>query len=291
MITLSRACAGLVVALLLAPGGQGFAQTPPQSPPPQSPPAQPPTQSPPAQGETQREGAAQPQGQPQDARRRAERPSKRTPRARSAPARQSLRQPREPRDRGPSTRQLMLTGNVGGGYDDNLIAGTGAGAGTSPNAMASGPTQSVDATLGYFHGNASRSIRVETTGTLRSYPDYLQRPAVGGVASISARTPLPGSLALAVSERAGYEPFLNVVSPGVTGPPLPAGITAVAPATGLFERRSVNSVTSFSLERAWSARDSTSLVYSYGLQQFTDAGPGDSNAHDIRAEYRRRVTG
>jgi hypothetical protein len=274
---LSKTAACLAVALVLTTAGPGSAQAPPQTVP-----AQP--QAPPA---------AQPQaGQPDKPSRTPKRPNKRTPRT-------SRRQPdssgrgsdeaRTSRDAGPTRQELLLTANVLGGYDDNLTAGLGSGAGTVQTAMASGSTGSLDGTLGYFRGNALRSLRMASTGSLTAYPDYMDRPAAGGVATIDARTTIGRSTTFGASERVGYEPFFNVFSAGTSSAPLPSGISAAAPATGLFERRSWNSNTSVSLDRRWSRDDSTSLSYSYRLQHFTNADYGDNRSHSVLAEYRRRL--
>jgi len=179
--------------------------------------------------------------------------------------------------------------NVIGGYDDNLIGGYGTGAGVAPAAMASGSTGFLAATLGYFRGNASRSIRMESTGNLRAYPDNLQRPAPGGTGTVDARTTVGRSVTLRASERIGHEPFFSVFSAGASDAPLPAGIGETSTATGLFQRRSHSSHTSVSLDRIWSQRDSTSLSYSYREQQFTDAAHGDNNAQEVLTEYWRRL--
>jgi hypothetical protein len=177
-----------------------------------------------------------------------------------------------------------------GGYDDNLTAGLGSGVGTAPTAMASGGTGYLDGTLGYFHGNTLRSVQVDSTGSLTAYPGYMEHPAPGGVVAVAAKTPVGRDLTFEASERAGYEPLFNVYSPGASGTPLPPEIGQASPATGLFERKSVNSNTSLSLDRRWSRADSTSLSYSYRVQQFTNDDYGDSSWHNVTAGYWRSVS-
>jgi hypothetical protein len=176
-----------------------------------------------------------------------------------------------------------------GGYDDNLTTGLGTGAGTAPTAMASGPTASLDGTLGYVRGNTLRSIRMDTTGTLTGYPGYLDHPVAGGVANVGARTTVGRNMTFRASERVGYEPFFNVFSPGASGAPLPPGIGEAVPATSLFERRSLSSNSSVSVDGRWSRRDSTSLSYSYNVQQFTNDDYGDSTSLNVATGYRRRL--
>ena len=279
----------LAVVLILATAGPGSAQSMAQSTP-QSPPAQSPPQPVPARTEPQAPPVAAPKPEPAPRKRptkRSPRTSKRQP---SAAAQGSSGDARTSRDGGPSRKELMLTANVLGGYDDNLTAGLGTGSGAAPTAMASGSTGSLDATLGYFRGNALRSIRMDSTGSLVAYPGYLDRPAPGGVVTVDGKTPLGRNLTFGASERVGYESLFNVFSPGASSAPLPPGIGATVPATGLFERRSLSSHSSVSLDRRWSGQDSTSLSYSYRVQQFTDDDYGDNSAHDVLAEYRRSLT-
>ena len=273
-MVLSKACACLTVALILVTAGPGSAQSPPQSVP--------------ARTERQAPPVAQPQPEQAPPPRR---PTKRTPRTSkrppSSPAQGTLEEARTSREAGPTRQELTFTANVMGGYDDNLTAGLGTGTGAAPTAMTSGSTASLDGTLGYFRGNALGSIRMNSTGTLTAYPGYLDSPAAGGVANVAARTTVGRNLTLGASERVGYEPFFNVFSPGASSAPLPPGIGEAVPATGLFERRSLSSNSSVSMDRRWSRKDSTSLSYSYSVQQFTNDDKGDSTSHSVATAYRR----
>jgi hypothetical protein len=177
-----------------------------------------------------------------------------------------------------------------GGYDDNLTAGLGSGSGTSPNAMVSGPTASVDGTLGYFRGNGLRSVRLDTSGSLTGYPGNLDSPAPAGAVNLEIRTPVARDLTLGLSQRVSYEPLFNVLSPGAGGTPLPPGVTQPTPTTGLFERTSWSSSSSVSLDRRWGRRDTTSLAYAYRTQQFLDDDYGDNTWHELNGGYRRVVS-
>ena len=90
-----------------------------------------------------------------------------------------------------------------------------------------------------------------------------------------------------VSARVGYEPLFNVLSPGAGTGPLPPGVAQPAPTTGLFERNSWSSSTGVSLDRSWGRRDTTTLAYTYRMQEFTDDDYGDNTWHDVTAGYRR----
>jgi hypothetical protein len=283
VIVLSRAAAWLAVVLLLTTAGPGSAQAPSQTAP-----AQPQSQAPPE---------AQPRAgepdKPSKAPTKRERKSKRIPRASrrqpSSTAQGSFEEPRTSRDAGPMRQELIFTANAMGGHDDNLSAGLGSGAGTVPTAMASGTTGSLDGTLGYFRGNALRSIHMDSTGSLTAYPDYMDRPAAGGSALIDARTTVGRSTTFGASERVGYEPFFSVFSPGANSSSLATGIANAVPAAGLFERRSLSSNSSVSLDRRWSRDDSTSLAYSYRTQHFTGEDYGDNRSHEVATAYRRRL--
>jgi hypothetical protein len=183
-----------------------------------------------------------------------------------------------------------LTANLLGGYDDNLTAALGSGAGTAPDAMVSGATASADATLAYFRGNSLKSFRFDASGSLMGYPDNLENPAPGGSVGAEARTPMGRRFQLSLSQRAAYAPLFNVLSPGSGAGPLPPGVVQPSPTTGLFERNSWSSSTGASLEGRWSRRDSTTLGYTYSVQQFTDDDYGDNWWHNITAGYRRMLT-
>jgi opacity protein-like surface antigen len=279
-MALSKAGACLAVVLLLTTAGPGSAQSTPQTAP-----AQPQSQAPPE---------ATPQaGEPDKPSKTPKRPSRRTPRTSrrqpSSTAQGSFEEPRTSRDAGPTRQELMLTANVLGGYDDNLAVGLGSGAGTVPTAMASGSTWNLDGTLSYLRGNALRSLRMDSTGSVIAYPDYMDRPAAGAVANIDGRTTLGRDTTFAASERVGYEPFFNVFSPGASGSSLATGIANAMPAAGLFERRSLSSNSSVSLDHRWSRANSTSLAYSYRTQHFTTEDFGNNRSHEVTAGYRLRL--
>ena len=274
--------------MIFAGAGQGFAQATAQAAPPQSPPAQ--TQAPPAQ--TQAPPAVQPpSGELDKPAEQPPRPSKRTPRTpRRQPSQSSqgsFEQGRTSRDGGPTRQEVTLTANVLGGYDDNVTAGLGSGAATAPDAMVSGPTASLDGTLGYFRGNSLRSFQLDTTGSLTGYPGNLDSPAPGAVADVRARTPIARDWTLGLSERVGYESLFNVYSSGASGTPLPPGVAQPSPTTGLFERKSWSSNSAVSLDRRWSRQDTTTLAYSYRRQQFIDDDYGDNSWQDVTGGYRR----
>ena len=194
----------------------------------------------------------------------------RTPRERPPARRPSSRSPglfegnRLSRQTDPTRHELTLTANMLAGYDDNLTAGLGTGAGTVPSGAASGSAQYADAALSYFRGNESRSILLGSNGNLRMYPGYIERPAAGGAAVIEATTSAGRKQTLTVRERVGYEPLFNAVS-GVASTPAP-GIDAPILVAGLFERRSFSSDSFVTIDRNWSRRDSTRLTYSYLAQ-------------------------
>ena len=151
---------------------------------------------------------------------RTQRPSTRQP---SASGQGSFEEARNSRDGGPSRQELTFTANVLAGYDDNLTAGLGSGSGTSPAAMVSGTTASVDGTLGYFRGNSLRSFQFDTTGSLIGYPDNLENPAPAGSLNASGRTPMGRATTFGLSAGVSYEPLFSVLSPGAGTGPLPPG--------------------------------------------------------------------
>jgi hypothetical protein len=249
----------------------------------------------PASAIAQAQGEVMAQAQEEPARPRAGRQTRRTRMPRTSKrkpyvaAPESLDEPRTSRDAGQRRQDLSLTANLLAGYDDNLIAGSGTGAGVVPTTIVSGSTGFADGTLDYFRGNTSRAIRMASTGSLRAYPGYLDRPAAGGAATLEARTRAGRKLVIRASQRVAYEPSFSVFTSRVSGPPAPAAGGETVPAAGLFERRSLSATSTASTDYAWTRRDSTSVAYSYLVQQFTNIAYGDHRAHDLRAEHRRNV--
>jgi hypothetical protein len=203
----------------------------------------------------------------------------------------SFDEARPSREAGPVRKEAVLTANVLAGYDDNLTAGLGggAGAGIAPSAMASGYSGDIDATLSYFAGTNLRSLQIDTTGRLQSYPDYVGRPAAGGAATLTGRTNAGPSTSLSFSQRAGYEPFFTVFSAGASSLPLTSGVADAAPTSGLFERRSVSSITTGSLERWLTRTSALTASYSYHAQYFTNEETGDTRQHSATAGLRVRL--
>ena len=241
-------------------------------------------QAPPAAGTAaaQQPEQAKPGEKPQS--KRTQRPSNRDP---VASGKGTFDEARSPRDGGPSRQELTFTANVLAGYDDNLAAGLGSGSSTSPTAMVSGTTASVDGTLGYFRGNNLRAFRLDTTGSLVGYPDNLENPAPAGSLNASGRTPMGRAATLGLSARVSYDPLFSVLSPGAGTGPLPPGLAQPAPTNGLFERNSWSSSTGVSLDRRWGRRDTTTLGYTYRMQEFRDDDYGDNTWHEVTAGYRR----
>ena len=263
----------LAAALAVAPAGQEPAQAPPVQ---------------------QVEKPKSEQGKPEQAKPEEKRPPQRPPRpSRREPASADsgrFEQGRRSRDGGPTRQDISFAANIMAGYDDNLTAGLGSGAATSPDAMVSGTTASVDATLAYFRGNDLRSFSLDTSGSLMGYPENLDDPAPGGRLNAEVRTPMGRSLSLSLSQRAAYEPLFNVLSPGAGTGPLPPDVVQPSPTTGLFERNSWSSTSGVSLQGRFGRRDSTTIAYTYRVQEFTDDNYGDNTWQDVAAGYRRILT-
>jgi hypothetical protein len=184
---------------------------------------------------------------------------------------------------------MTLTASALGGYDDNLAADIGSGTGTVPTAAASGYTGYFDGALDYLYGNSDHSLRASASGNVRTFSDYLEDPAVGGTATVSGSTRLGRRHTLGGSQQIRYEPLFTSGSSYTSGLPLPPGVSGTVPTAGLLSRRSLSSLSSVSLDREWSRRDSTRLGYSYTTQQFED-DYGDNSFHRVVAEYRRTVS-
>jgi hypothetical protein len=287
-MALSKAGACLAVALLFAPARDGFARPAMQAPPPKT---ETQTTATPVTGA--QSDPKQTQTTPPKTERKSRR-TKRTPRTSArqpaAPTAGSFDENRTPRAAGPTRQELLLTANLMGGYDDNLTGGLGTGSTFSPSALASGPTASLDSTLDYFRGNARRSFRVDTSGNLVAYPGHVKGVVPGGAVDLGGSTILGRDQTLRVSERVGYEPLFTVFSPGASLTPLPPPIGGTVAATGLFERRSLSSNSSVTVDSRWSLRNWTSFTASYGAQNFTDSSYGDSTTWSAQADYRRGLS-
>ena len=271
----------LAAALAVAPAGQESPQVAPAQQA-QAPPAQ--------QAEKPKPEQAKPEQAKPEEGRQPQRPPRPTRREPATAGQGTFEQGRRSRDGGPSRQDVSFTANILAGYDDNLTAGLGSGAGTSPDAMVSGTTASVDGTLSYFRGNSLRSFSLDASGSLMGYPDNLDDPAPGGSVTADVRTPMGRSLSLSLSQRAAYVPLFNVLSPGAGTGPLPPDVVQPSPTTGLFERNSWSSTSGVSLEGRWGRRDSTTIAYSYRMQEFTDDDYGDNTWQDVTAGYRRILT-
>lgn len=292
----SRASAWLAAVLIAAPAWSSLASAAPVSGLAQTPPAQaqPPAQQPQEPTVTS-PSEAQPQAGDKAQDGRKSRRKQRTPRtsSRQKPLnpRGSFEEARVSRSAGPTRQELTLSSNVQGGYDDNLTGGTGAGSSISPLAMASGSSAYFDARLDYFAGNNHRSVKIDGMGTLQHYPAYLKKPAAGGSTDISASAMVGRALTFRGSERVGYAPYFNPLAGLTLNQPLASGAAAgVDSGVGLYERRSVSSSSSVSMDTRWSRSDWTSLSYTYGLSHFTDDSYGGSRTQNARAEYRHVLT-
>ncbi len=286
-MTLARAVGCLAVALILAPAGDVRAQVPTAPPPAETKPQAQAQAAPPQAGQKPTDPNAPKAGRQSRRKPRSPRPSSRQP---AASDRGSFDERPTSRAPGPTRQEMSVTTNVRGGYDDNLTAGSGTGSNASPAAMASGSTASLDTTLDYFRGNARRTLRVDSTGNLLAYPGYLKGVVAGGSASVGASAMVGLDQTIGVSERVGYEPLFSVFSPGASVTPSPPPVDGTVAATGLFERRSLSSNSSVSIDSRWSLRNWTSLSASYGEQRFTDNGFGDGTTWSAQAVYRRGLS-
>lgn len=225
---------------------------------------------------------AEPEQVAPEAERRRRRTSGRTARAPGRPIKSSITADRVARASEPVQQTLLFDANVVGGYDDNVVGG---GAAATPEAMSSGRVGTLDAALAYLKGNNLHAFRIDTTGTVFAYPDYLDCPAAGGSASLGGKTTVGGSTTFAMSQRVGYEPLFSALSPSA-GTALPApGTDQTTPTIGIFERRSFSSRTMASLGQQLGRRDSLSTSYTYGIVEFNDNDPGDNTSHTASAGY------
>lgn len=253
------------------------AQQPAPAPPPQAPGGTPPAppEKPVEKQEPVRQG-------------RAGRVSRREPRQPAAPMGGSITDARLERQGGPLRRTLSLNSTLLGGYDDNLVGGTGPGGGAPqlPDAMPSGSVGTFDSTLAWYQGNNRHSIQLDGTGRAFAYPQYLDGVVPGATANVAVTTTMGLRTKLNASQAGGYDPFFNTFAPDSAGVPLPPSVDQAVSAAGLFERRSWVSTSQVGLTQQWTRRMSMTATYAYGLRDFTDGSDGDNRSHTASAGYR-----
>jgi hypothetical protein len=217
-----------------------------------------------------------------------------SPTTSDAPRRRQGRRPQQ-RNGDPMRQELTLTGNLLGGYDDNVGAQLGSGAGSVPVAATSGSSGFSDVMLEYFRGTNKRSILIRSLGNLTMYPDYLDHAVPGAKARFVGVTPLGQKDSLRVSTQVRYEslftPFVDAGSEaGVSDVTNSASsVTGVGVPIGLFERPSWVTSSKVYLTRNWSRRDTTVVAYNYFTQRYTD-GNGNNDFHHAAGEYRRTMS-
>lgn len=186
--------------------------------------------------------------------------------------------------------ELTLTGGVTAGYDDNVAAAEGSGLGSGvPSAATSGYAGQANAALDFFYGKASRSIRVVGSSYLQAYPEFLDAAVPGFALDVAGVTDLGRRMSLTVGQRVSYDPLFSFRRlPGADLPTDP-GIAPLAQDIGLYERRSLTTFSTTSLNRRWSRRNDSTVFYGYSTQRHDD-DLGNSREHTARVDFRRTLS-
>jgi hypothetical protein len=203
-------------------------------------------------------------------------------------------------DRRPLRGQsLILTGNVVGGFDDNLGTRPGSGVSATPGGAASGSSGFADAMLEYSRGGSARQISFRALGSVQLYPGYREDPAITGKARFRGHTRLGSKHTLRYSTQIRFEPLFSTnaahdvedvigVGEGHDIALTPSGESE--PQTTMIERRSLVSSNKAYVETDWTRRDSTVASYLYYAQKLVAGDVGNNKYQQAAVEYRRGVT-
>ena len=176
---------------------------------------------------------------------------------------------------------VTFSGNMLGGFDDNLspVAGDGA--------VTGGSTQGTRGSLGYgaaqfvYSANrATKTIEFAARGFTNVFRGLGLKPAYGGEASARLATPLGGRNTLSGFERYADNPMF---APGVALPPLsidgpvaPATAPLANNTTGYLVRRSRTLDGNLMLQRRVTRRTTMAVGGSHGTDRYVD-GVGDTD--------------
>jgi hypothetical protein len=207
----------------------------------------------------------------------------------------------QPPDPNHTHQELELSGDVLGGFDDNLSTpGSNDMFGEHP----AGYIGFGDASLRYFMGREARSMTVTGRGYLNSYSDVGLGPSYGADQTFLAHTTLGSRTTVRVGEGLHYVPFFSL---GLFSP-----LTETAgasdpdrnPTNAVSVTRSWASDLSASITQAWTRRLHTDASYTFNKQTFVEGVGFDSTTNavtlsadqslgrttSIRGSYRRSVS-
>jgi hypothetical protein len=195
---------------------------------------------------------------------------------------------------------MILTGNMVGGFDDNLGTRPGSGVSATPGGAASGSSGFADAMLEYARGGSARQITFRALGSVQVYPGYRDEPAITGKARFRGHTRLGSKHTLRYSTQLRYEPLFSTnaasdvedlvgVDDGrdIALTPTSAGTVSQ---TTMIERRSLVSSNKAYLVTNWGRRDKTVASYLYFAQKLVAGDVGNNRYHQAAVDYSRGLT-
>ena len=165
--------------------------------------------------------------------------------------------------------ELTLTSSVFGGYDDVITPGAGP---VQPGVVSqSSYAGGIDALVNYLYGRPGRSISVDGRGYTNSYVDLDVDPLLGGDVRFRAETPLGGKSQFSVSQDMGYDPTLVLGAYGpLQGDVDPSALPETGQSSGYAAQRSWSYLTSLTVDRRWTTRQTSSAIYSYSHRNYVD---------------------
>ena len=165
-----------------------------------------------------------------------------------------------PQDPNRTRKELTLTVSVLGGYDDEIIPGSSLTPVTPGQLGDSAYSGTADVALNYWHGRTTRffSMDARTFSSTYSYVDV--PPAIGGSIVVTAATDVGRKGRVSVRQIVSYEPSLVLGAfASLEGDVDPLVLPESGPGNGFLDQRSWSTGTSGSVERRWTARQSSTL--------------------------------
>jgi hypothetical protein len=188
----------------------------------------------------------------------------------------------------PAEKQLLLNVLVGGGYDDNVIADTGGGAGNVTSSEVAGMFGRLSVDLGYTQNTDRINFGASVATDARYFPELEQQYYVSHSGSIGVSMPLGRRTRFIADQSVSYQPFLTLelfpsVSDDLLGVAQPARFEQSAEFEDFMSYR-----TSLNLEHKVSRRGAFQVNYRHEFSDFTDDA-SDLRVNGAGARYTHEV--
>jgi hypothetical protein len=192
-----------------------------------------------------------------------------------------------PPDPNRARQDLKVSGNVLGGYDDNLTPPSGSVVGQSYPA---GYTAFSDAALHYSYGNIDHFFSVGGRGFMNTYRNIGIGPSYGGEQSLHGRTGAGRRVDLQLDETLNYAPYFSL---GLFGPVqgVPAHSDPDAnPTNGLKQTSSWTTRAGGTMNYRWTRSTKTDVGYTFNRVKYVDAAAFDGRTQSVTAGLEHMVS-